>query len=128
YLYQVALFVSLTVPAAPNEPMPSTLPAHLAPEEQALKAADLPVAGPELLDFFRKRIPSTEHDAAVAALIKQLTDKDPAGHAKASGELIALGAVAVKALRVVANNIQDLEAAARAKKCLQHIEGQGGIN
>jgi HEAT repeat protein len=127
-LCQLVLIVSFALPAAPTEMQPSGLPASLAPDEQALNTAKVPVTGPGLLDFFHKRTPSTENDAAVAALIKQLSDKDATGHAKAQADLIALGPAAVKSLRVVANNIQDLEASARAKECLKYIEGQSGAS
>ena len=90
-LCQLILVMSFVVPAAPNDTMASALPASLELDEQVLKAANLPATAPALLDFFKKRIPSTENDALVAPLIKQLTDKDPTGYGKASTDLIAAG-------------------------------------
>ena len=124
--HSLALFVSLAVPAAPSSPTTADLSASVAADEQALKVANVDVSPQGLVDFFRKRLPSTENDAAVAALIKQLADKDPAGHAKATGGLVALGPAAIKPLRAAANDIKDTEAADRAKKCLALIEGQAG--
>src|SRR5579872_7123394 len=127
-LCHLALVVSFVVPAAPTETTGNTLPAALEADEQALKAANLPTTGSGLIDFFKKRLPNKDNETAVAALIKELSDKEATNHAKAMADLIALGPTAVKALKVVANNIQDLEASDRAKKCLQQIEGQQGAN
>lgn len=125
-LCQLTLLVSLTIPAAAEKTPASGLPVEVAADEQALKAANLPATGPGLLDFFKKRIPSTENDAAVAPLIKQLTGKDPTAYARAQADLIALGPAAMKSLQIEANNIEDLEARERARQCLQHIEGKTG--
>ncbi len=127
-LFQLALFVSLAVPAAPDPPMARTLPADLAPDEQMLKAANLPVTEQGLLNFFRKRTPSAANDAAVAPLVKQLAEKDPVRYNYAAGELIARGSTAIKQLRILANQVQDPDAAARAHQCLELIEGTGGAN
>jgi HEAT repeat protein len=124
-VHSLALFVSLAVGAAPSSPT-ADRSANVAAAEQALKAANVDVSPQGLVDFFRKRTPSTENDAAVAALIKQLADKDPAVRAKATGGLVALGPAAIKPLRAAANDIKDTEAADRAKKCLALIEGQAG--
>jgi HEAT repeat protein len=125
-LHSLALFVCLAVPAAPSSPTPADPTANVAADEQALKAANVDVSPQALVDFFRKRTPSTENDAAVAALIKQLADKDPAGHAKATGGLVALGPAAIKPLRAAANDIKDTDAGDRARKTLALIEGQAG--
>jgi HEAT repeat protein len=123
-LCQLALVISLAIPSA-DEPTKS-LPADLAADEQTLKAANVNVTPSGLVDFFHKRVPSTENDAAVAPLIKQLSDKDADMQKKAEGQLIALGPAALKPLQVVANNIQDLGAADRAKACMKQIEGPNG--
>jgi HEAT repeat protein len=125
-LCQLTLLVSLTIPAAPEKTPDSGLPLEVVADEQALKAANLPVAAPSLLDFFKKRVPSTENDAAVAPLIKQLTGKDPSVYGKAQAELVALGPAAMKSLEIVASNIEDLEAGQRAKQCKERIQGKTG--
>jgi HEAT repeat protein len=124
----VTLLVGLALPAAPNPTPPSPVPANLSADEQSLKNAHVEVTAQGVVGFLRNRIPGPENDAAVAPLVKQLTDKDAAGHAKAAADLVALGPAAVKPLRVVANNIEDTDAAARAQKCLALIEGPGGAN
>jgi HEAT repeat protein len=124
-LHSLALLVSLAVPAAPTSSA-SDPTANVAADEQTLKAAGVDVSPAALVEFFHKRTPSTENDAAVAALVKQLADKDPAGHAKATGGLVALGPAAIKPLRAAASDIKDTDAAERAKKCLALIEGHAG--
>src|SRR5262249_28547847 len=79
-----------------------------------------------LLDFFRKRTPPAPERARLAGLAKQLGDREPAVRDRAAGELVSVGQAAVPVLREAANNIDDVEGAARARQCLQHIGGGGG--
>jgi HEAT repeat protein len=125
-LPSLALLVGLAVPAAPTTPTLNDPGANVAADEQALKAANVDVSPPALVDFFHKRTPSAENNAAVAALLKQLADKDPAVQAKATGGLVALGPAAIKPLTAAMNDIKDTDAAARAKKCKELIEGPAG--
>jgi HEAT repeat protein len=96
-------------------------------DETLLKSAHLGSDGAAVLDFFKKRVPVADGDKLVHDLIKQLADKDEAAQHKAAGELVALGPNAVAALRQAANGVEDKAAAARARECLEHIEGEGGL-
>jgi HEAT repeat protein len=107
----------LTAPADP--PVPPS-------DEQALKAAGLKVNGPALLDFLRKRAAGQADKEQVADLIQALGNKDPILRDKALGELTSLGQAAVPALRQAANELDNADAAALARKCLGQIEGPSG--
>jgi HEAT repeat protein len=104
--------------AAPSPALPT-----LSPDEQTLKAAHLPLDGPGLLDFLRQRSRIEVKPDDVAALIRRLGDKTPAVHEKAFGDLVAFGPLAVAALRQAANDLESVETPARARRCLQAIEG-----
>ena len=118
----VILLASLSAgqpPAAP--PAPTAAPSS--PDEQTLKAANLAAAGPALLDFLHKRTSAPADKAQIAALVKQLGDAAQATHDPVAAQLTALGESAVPFLREAANNLDDPEYAARARQCLQNIEG-----
>jgi HEAT repeat protein len=95
-------------------------------DEQALKAAGLKANGPALLEFLRKRSAGQADADEVADLIKTLGNKDPILRDKAMGELVSLGQAVVPALRQAANELDNAEAAAQARKCLGQIEGPTG--
>jgi HEAT repeat protein len=101
-------------------------PAVSASDEQALKAVGLKADGKALLEFFRKRAAGKADKEEVGDLLKALAEKDVALHTKAMGELVSIGHPAVPALRQAANELENAEAAALARKCLQHIEGGSG--
>jgi HEAT repeat protein len=95
-------------------------------DEQTLKGVHVAHTGPGLLEFFRKRA-TTELDATLAkGLIDKLNDATAATRDAAFGDLVSFGAAAVPALRQASNNLDDLEASGRARKCLQAIEGEPG--
>jgi HEAT repeat protein len=106
-------------PAADSNPAVST-----AAEEQVLKAAGLPVSDAGLLDFFRRRTYPPADKAHVAALVKRLADRS-AARDQAAAELVGIGHPAVPLLRQAANNADDEDTAARARRCLDAIEGPG---
>jgi HEAT repeat protein len=92
-------------------------------DEQVLRNASLPANGPALLDFFRRRsTPEVKLDQ-LQALIKQLADKAPEQRDRAAAELISVGPVAIPLLRQAANDLDDIETAARARHCLQQLDG-----
>jgi HEAT repeat protein len=95
-------------------------------DEQLLHSAGLPTDGPGLLDFFHKRTAASADRDKVAALVRQLGDKSPEGRDRATAELVALGPVAVPPLRQAARDPDEAEAAERARRCLQFIEGERG--
>ncbi len=110
----------LLLAALPAQPPPATA---LAPsDEETLKSAHVAVAGPALLDFLHKRSGAAVEPGAVAALVKQLADPTATVHDAATGRLVALGEIAVPALRAAANAPDDADSAARARQCLLNIE------
>ncbi len=111
-------------PVAP--PVPVKPGTALGADETLLKTAHLGADGDALLSFFKKRVPAADTDTTIADLIKQLADKDEKVIATAEGDLVALGPIAVAALRQAANGVEDKAAAARARQCLQLIEGEPG--
>jgi HEAT repeat protein len=98
----------------------------VSPDEKALKDVHVEPTGPGLVEFFRKRA-TTELDATlVKGLIDKLNDKTAGDRDSAFGDLVSFGVAAVPALRQASNNLDDLEAAARARQCLHAIEGEPG--
>jgi HEAT repeat protein len=128
--------LALLLAAQPLLPRAAVPPAQRAPtpaatapsDEQFLHNAQLDTSGPGLLDFFRRRAAGSVDRERLAALTRQLSDRAPAVHDKAASELIALGPVALPALRRAVNHVDEVETAARARKCLESIEGKGGAN
>jgi HEAT repeat protein len=100
----------------------------LSGDELILKDVHLASTGPGLLDFFRKRTATEIDPAKVKELITRLSDKSAATREPAFGELVCYGAAAVGALRQAANNLDELEAAALARKCLESVEGTGSAS
>jgi HEAT repeat protein len=96
------------------------------PDEQTLRNVGLATDGPALLSFFRTRTQERLDAPKLATLLKQLADPAAEVHGKASGELIALGPLCVPALRQVVNDLESVETANRARRCLQAIEAPGG--
>ncbi len=117
------LFAGLA--AAQPAPPPPTPPSDLSPDEQAVKAAHLPLSGPGLVEFFKKRALRSAEEGPTRELINQLADKDAATRDKAFGGLVQLGPVAVPLLRQAAGAVDDVAVSARAKECLKLIEGDG---
>src|SRR5262249_43986140 len=76
--------------------------------------------------FFGKRTkPETDRDKLLA-LVKKLGDKSADTRNQATAELVSYGPAAVPALRQGANDLDDTEAAAGARKCLQALDGSAG--
>ncbi len=118
--------IAIRKPIRPAQPTPVVAPTPS--DEQLVKNAHLDATGPGLVEFFRQRsTPSVDRDH-LATLVKQLGDKTPAVHTKAITELVGLGPLAMPALRKAALQIDDEETAARARKCLEAIEGSKGAN
>jgi HEAT repeat protein len=92
-------------------------------DEQTLRSAGLGADGPALLGFFRARTQTQADPAKVAALVGKLTSKTAEEREKASGGLVALGPLAVPALRQATRDPDEPEVAAAARRCLQFIEG-----
>ena len=95
-------------------------------DEQALQAVGLRSDGPTLLEFFRRRTAGEVKPEHVAELVRQLSDKAAPVREKATGELVSLGTMVIPWLRQASKDPDDLETAARARKCLEYIEGGSG--
>lgn len=96
-------------------------------DEKTLKDAHLEVSGAALLELLRKRMPAEVSREQVASLARQLADKNAAVHNKAAGELVKLGTAAVPLLHAAARDVDDLDTATRAKKCLDTIQSSSLI-
>jgi HEAT repeat protein len=105
-------------PAAPPPP-PS--------DEQILKNANLGTDAAALLEFFRRRTAPETDPAKLTELIHQLND--PAGDVRerAAATLVSFGPGVLPLLRQVANDLDDLDLAARARQCLQTLEGSSSL-
>jgi HEAT repeat protein len=94
-----------------------------AADEQILRGAGLAVDGPALLEFLRVRSRLGADADELKALTTQLEDPKEEVRTKAVAGLVARGAAAIPALRHAANSLLDPAAVARARLCLQRIEG-----
>jgi HEAT repeats/PQQ-like domain len=90
-------------------------------DEQVLRAARIPVDGPGLLEFFRKRTLSDEARARIQKLIAQFGSDTFSLREQASTELVSYGPGAVPLLRGVMHH-RDLEIRWRARQALRDIE------
>ena len=97
-------------------------------DEQTLQLAGLATDGPSLVEFFRIRAHSEAERGHLQTLIRQLSDPAPAQRDRSAAELVAWGPLAVPVLRHTINDLDNQEAAARARKCLQTIEGPESAN
>jgi HEAT repeat protein len=117
-LLAVALLLAALRPAAAAD-ADTTLS-----DEQTLRAAGLRTDGASLLEFFRRRTLASVEPEQLAVLVKRLGGGPDAGRDKAAEELVGLGPLAVTALRQVARDPDDQEVGARARRCLQALEGR----
>jgi HEAT repeat protein len=92
-------------------------------EESVLKAARLEATDEALLNFFRKRLQPAPGRDVFEKLAARLSRNDPIEADAAQAELIRLGVAGVPVLREVANQIDQVEAATRARLILDLIEG-----
>jgi HEAT repeat protein len=95
-------------------------------DEQTLQAVGLRADGPTLLDFFHKRTAGEVKPERLTELVRQLSDKSAPVREKATGDLVALGTIALPWLRAAAKDPDDLETAERARKCMEQIQGSAG--
>jgi HEAT repeat protein len=98
------------------------------PDEQTVKAAHLPVTGPGLVEFFKKRSLLSTESGPIKDLIGELSEKDAKTREKAFGGLVQYGMLAVPLLRQAAANVDDADASAKAKECLKLIETEDSAN
>jgi HEAT repeat protein len=97
-------------------------------DEQVLKDANVEATAPALLTFVRHRTPPAPEKARLLEDARRLADKDATTANRAVGELLGYGPVAIPVLRQVANDLDYPEAAERARKALQLLEGTGDSN
>ncbi len=92
-------------------------------DEQVLRGAGLKTDGPALLAFFRIRArPEADH-ARLRELAGRFAGSAGPERAAATAELIAWGPLAVPVLRQMANEIDNPDASARARRCLEAVQG-----
>ena len=116
FLVVVTLFLAPPAFAAPKE-------ASDGGDEQTLQMAGLSTDGPALVDFFRHRAHTEADGEHLRTLVRKLGDPTSAVRDRSAAELVGWGPLAVPVLRQAVNDLDDREAAGRARKCLQWIEG-----
>src|SRR5262245_58347175 len=97
-------------------------------DENVLKNVKIPVTDDALVSFFKKRTPPAPDKDKIAALIKNLGSKEEKDRDEAQAELIAMGLPALPLLRTAANNTDEVEGTARARHCLEQIDGLNADN
>ncbi len=111
--------IPTTLQAQPLPPLP--------PDPQLLQQAGLNFNdGASLVDLFTKRTPGDTAAEKIVALVVQLADPKPEVRDPAFAGLVRLGPAALPYLRPAANDLDNLDAAAQARRCLQMIEGRTG--
>ncbi len=109
----------------PNEALPAAEnPNQAERDEQTLRSAGLPTDGPALVEFFRQRARLDSDVEGLNDWIKQLGDADPSVPRRAVQGLVGRGTAALPLLRRVINDLGDPELTARARRCIQVIEGE----
>jgi hypothetical protein len=96
-----------------------------AADERVLKAAGLATDDRALRDLLRRQIPNPTQSAQAHELVRKLADDAFEVREKAETGLVALGPLALPALRK-ATKAKDLEVARRAGRCLRRIERTAG--
>jgi HEAT repeat protein len=91
-------------------------------DEQLLRSAGVATDDAGLLSFFRKRSQVEVDPDQVAALVQKLGSKSSEERDRAAGELVALGPLAVPALRQATRDPDEPGTATAAQKCLKFIE------
>jgi hypothetical protein len=120
----LALLPILTEDSPPRPPAP-TAGREVQRDAQLLKAAGIPTDGPGLLKWFRQRTALAADPQRLARLVRGLGHRLYRVRARASAELIAVGAPAVPALRRALKD-PDLEIVYRARQALAMIRAGRG--
>jgi HEAT repeat protein len=108
---------ALTPSGVIGPPMPPTQ------DEMEVQDAYIQPTGEGLLELFRKRVPGQVDRAQLAKLVEKLGDPSPEVRVKAHRELVCLGSPAVPLLRRASKELDDVAFAARARQCLDQIQG-----
>ncbi len=94
-------------------------------DEQVLKQAEVATNDRALLELLREQVATPARLARVKQLVAQLGDDAFAVREKAEADLLALGAVALPALRAAGKD-SDLEVRRRARRLVWRIEKRAG--
>ncbi len=90
-------------------------------DEALLRAGQVAVDGPGLVEFFRKQVATNDaEENRIAALVRQLADKTFRVRDRAAADLLELGPKALPALRTAMKG-GDLEVQRRAARCVEVI-------
>lgn len=100
---------------------PSAAPEPVSDDEKVLQANRIPIDGPGLLGYVRKRFTSPLTEAKIKELIELLGDDSFEKREEASRALILAGTPGKKLLQDALRN-DDLEVRHRAELCLRQIE------
>ncbi len=92
-------------------------------DESVLRGARLGVTADDALEFFRLRTPPGLGRDKVRALVAQLGDDDVAAREKAHRQLVAVGAPALPLVREAVNDVDAVEAHARARQIVAAVDG-----
>ncbi len=113
-------FLVLTVAGtAPRAAQP--MDTEIAADEALLRAGQVAVDGPGLVEFFRKQVAANDaEENQLEALVRQLADKSFRVRDRAAAELIEKGTKALPALRKAVQT-GDLEMRRRAERCIEVI-------
>ncbi|HWG44372.1 MAG TPA: HEAT repeat domain-containing protein [Gemmataceae bacterium] len=95
-------------------------------DEALLRSVGISTDGPSLLKLFRLRSQDEANPEQLAALIEKLSDKSPIVAQKASGELAAIGAPAIPALRQAIKDPDQHQTVLLARRCLQSLDDHPG--
>jgi|GEM_PF-332197 HEAT repeat protein len=95
-------------------------------DEGLLRSVGISPDGPSLLSYFRLRSRSEIRPEQVTMLIEKLGDPSPIGAQKACGELAAIGAPAIPALRQAVKDPDQQQIARLARRCLHVLEQNPG--
>jgi HEAT repeat protein len=93
-------------------------------DELTLKGVGLATDGPALLEFFRKRSQGQPDAKRLKSLVDRLGESRLELREQAAMELVGIGPAAIPWLHQVVHDPDRLEAAGRARRCLQALEGQ----
>ncbi len=96
-----------------------------AQDEKLLRAANVGVDGPGLMEFVRRFTPAAVDPQNIPSLVRKLGSDDFHEREKAAHDLVALGARAAPHLRLALKE-SDRELAVRAQKCLEVIDAGPG--
>ncbi len=111
---------------ATHPPVASTETPLVNGDESLLRSVGIAPDGPGLLSYFRLHSRGEADPRRLAALIEQLDDASPLIAQKASGELAAIGAPAIPALRRAVKDPDRQKIMQRAQRCLQALESNPG--